>query len=97
MTPNLIALIEQNKYLFWSVPENKLADLSADAVVEAVLSNGDEKSVRQLFDILGLEKTAEIFYRQTSSKRTNYRPRTIHFFKLYFDRHAQRNPDHKPG
>jgi hypothetical protein len=92
-TPNLTTLIEQHKYLFWWVPENKLADLSADAVVEAVLNNGDEKSVRQLFDILGVEKTAEVFYRQTANRRTNYRPRTVNFFRLYFERHAQRHPD----
>jgi hypothetical protein len=96
MSPNLAPLIEQHKHLFWWVPSNKLADLSTEAVVEAVLSSGDEKSVGQLFDILSTAKTAEIFYRQTSSARTNSRPRTIHFFNLYFGRHVQRNSDNKP-
>jgi len=92
---SLISIIEQQKHLFWWVPENKQAHLSIDAVVEAVLSNGNEKAVRHLFDTLGVEKVAEFFYRQTSSKRNNYRPRTIHFFRSYFQRHAQRYSNDK--
>ena len=91
----LKAIIEQQKHLFWWVPENKLAHLSIAAVVEAVLNNGNEKAVRHLFDILGVEKVAELFYRQTSGKRTNYRPRTVHFFRSYFQRHAQRYSNDK--
>jgi len=92
---SLTSIIEQQKHLFWWVPENKLTQLSVDAVVEAVLNNGNEKAVRHLFDILGVEKVAEFFYRQTSGKRTNYRPRTIHFFRNYFQRHAQRYSNDK--
>jgi len=92
---SLTSIIEQQKHLFWWVPENKLTQLSIDAVIEAVLSNGNEKAVRHLFDILGVEKVAEFFYRQTSGKRTNYRPRTIHFFRSYFQRHAQRYSNFK--
>jgi hypothetical protein len=29
-------------------------------------------------------------------RRTNYRPRTIHYFRQYFHRHAQRHFDGKP-
>jgi hypothetical protein len=87
---NLTPIIEQQKHLFWWVPENKLTQLSIEAVVEAVLNNGNEKAVRHLFDILGVEKVAEIFYRQISGKRINYRPRTVHFFRSYFKRHAKR-------
>ncbi len=55
----LAAFIEDQKYLFWWIPENKLTELSIDAIIEAVLNHGDEKSVRYLFDILGVEKVAE--------------------------------------
>ncbi|MBN2088028.1 hypothetical protein JW964_00355 [candidate division KSB1 bacterium] len=94
---SLISIIEQQKHLFWWVPDNKLTQLSMDAVVEAVLNNGDEKAVRHLFDVLGVEKVAEIFYRQTSGKRINYRPRTVHFFRSYFQRHAQKCFNDKKG
>jgi hypothetical protein len=76
------------KHLFWWVPEKEIASLSQDAIVESVLSNGNEDTVRQLFDYYGIEKVAEIFNRQTSGRRINYRPRTVHFFRQYFHRHA---------
>jgi len=76
------------KNLFWWVPGKEIASLSPDAIVESVLSNGNEDTVRQLFDLYGIEKVAEIFNRQTSGRRINYRPRTVHFFKEYFHRHA---------
>ena len=81
-------LIPMIKYLFWWVPEKEMASLSHEAIVEAVLSNGNEDTVRQLFDYYGIEKVAEIFNRQTSGRRINYRPRTVHFFRQYFHRHA---------
>ena len=77
------------KHLFWWVPEKEIASLSHDAIVESVLSNGNEDTVRQLFDYYGIEKVAEIFNRQISGRRINYRPRTVHFFRQYFHRHAQ--------
>ena len=76
------------KHLFWWVSEKEIASLSPDAIVESVLSNGNEDTVRQLFDYYGIEKVAEIFNRQISGRRINYRPRTVHFFKQYFNRHA---------
>ena len=91
---NLIPMI---KYLFWWVPEKEIASLSDEAIVESVLSNGNEDTVRQLFDYYGIEKVAEIFNRQTSGRRINYRPRTVHFFQLYFQRHAQKHSDSKSG
>jgi hypothetical protein len=77
------------KRLFWWVPEKEIASLSPEAIVESVLSNGNEDTVRQLFDYYGIEKVAEIFNRQTSGRRINYRPRTVHFFRQYFHRHAR--------
>jgi hypothetical protein len=84
-------------HLFWWVPEKEMASISDDAIVEAVLSNGDEKMVRQLFDVFGTETVAEIFNRQTSDRRTNYRPRTINHFRQYFQKHAKRYTDGEPG
>jgi len=80
-------------HLFWWVPEEERSSLSEDAIVEAVLSNGNERTVRQLLDAFGIETVAEIFNRQILHRRTNYRPRTIHYFRQYFHRHAQRHFD----
>lgn len=92
---NLTLFVEEQKHLFWWIPENELTQLSDEAIVEAVLNNGDEKAVRRLLGILGVERVAKLFYRQTSGKRTNYRPRTIHFFRSYFKRHAPGYSDNK--
>ena len=91
---DLIPIIE---HLFWWVPEKERTSLSDDAIVEAVLSNGDEKMVKQLFDVFGIEKVAETFDRQISGRRINYRPRTVNYFRQYFQRHAQRHTDGKTG
>ena len=36
-----------------------------------------------------LRRVSEIFFQQISGRRTNYHKLTIHFFKLYFQRHVQ--------
>lgn len=85
------------EHLFWWVSEKDRKSLSDDAIVEAVLSNGNEKMVKQLFDVFGIEKVAETFNRQISGRRINYRPRTINYFRQYFQRHAQRHSNGKTG
>ena len=64
--------IMENSSLFWWIkPEEKL-NISINAIIEAVLNFGNEKSVKKLFDLIGINKVAEIFYRQISGKRSNY-------------------------
>ncbi len=81
-------LIQENKHLFWWVPENEKEDLSDESLVEAILSYGNVGSIKKLFDLFGIETVARIFREQISKKRVNYKPRTIHYFNLYFDEHA---------
>jgi hypothetical protein len=89
----LTPLIREHDYLFWWIPKHQRENLSPEAVVEAVLNYGGEKTVGQLLDILGVDQVADIFYRQTARHRSNYKPRTIHFFQLYFQKHAKRRLD----
>jgi hypothetical protein len=81
--------IEENSFLFWWVKPEDKRDMSINALVEAVLNFGDEKSVKKLFDLIGIKRVANIFYQQISGARTNYHRRTRHFFQIYFQRHAQ--------
>jgi hypothetical protein len=90
-SPELRAFIKGHSYLWWWVPEEKKENLSLDSVVEAILNYGNINDIKRLFDLVGTEKTAGIFSKQISGKRPNYGKRTINFFKLYFQRHAQRN------
>ena len=90
-SPELKAFIQENRYLWWWMPEEKKKRLSLNSVVEAILNHGTEKSVKRLFELIGINRVSEIFFMQISGRRTNYHKRTIHFFNLYFQRHAQRN------
>jgi len=91
LTP-IFLIFPSIKHLFWWVPESEIASLSNDAIVESILNNGNEKTVKQLLDYYGIDYVAEIFNRQASGRRNNYRPRTVNFFRKYFERHAQNSP-----
>jgi len=85
--------IKENKNLFWYVPEQDKEHISLEALVEAILNYGDEESVKKLFDLMGINKVADIFYTHISGERVNYFPEVVNYFNLYFQRHAQRNTD----
>ncbi|MDY6792796.1 MAG: hypothetical protein SWH54_16150 [Thermodesulfobacteriota bacterium] len=63
--------IMENSSLFWWIKPEEKPNISLYAVVEAVLNYGNEKSVKKLFDLIEINKVADIFYRQTSGKRSN--------------------------
>jgi hypothetical protein len=86
--PEIQAFIQEHGYLWWWMPEERKKQLSLNSVVEGILNHGNEKSVKRLFELIGIKRVSEIFFQQISGKRTNYNKLTIHFFKLYFQRHA---------
>lgn len=80
--------IAENSSLFWYIPENKKQDISHEVLVEFILNYGNEKSVKKLFKLLGINYVAKIFQQQTNQNRVNYFPQVINFFNLYFNRYA---------
>ena len=84
----LLKIIRENRPLFWSMNEKDLDKISTELVVETILSYGDEKSVKELIDTLGIREVARIFFTQISRKRCNYPPRTRQYFSLYFKKYA---------
>lgn len=80
--------IRENSSLFWYIKEDAKESISIELLVETILHYGNERSVKKLFDLVGIQKVAEIFYKQISGNRVNYPPRTVHFFDLYFKEHA---------
>ena len=78
--------IKKRPYLIWYVRE--LSQLSEEAIVEAILNYGDFNDTKKLFSILGQKRTAEIFRRQIRRKRTNYDPKILNYFNLYFQKHV---------
>ncbi|MEP7081227.1 MAG: hypothetical protein ABI784_10890 [Ginsengibacter sp.] len=93
-TKNLKELIKEYSHLFWYTPADKKEHINEDQLVETILNYGDEKAIRRLIDILGIDKVAGIFYKQvsTSSRRkNNYHELVSNYFQLYFKRHAKGN------
>ena len=80
--------IKENESLFWWIKKEERKNISINLLVEVILNYGNEKNVKKLFELVGIKRVAEIFYRQTSQKRNNYYPQTINFFKLYFNKNA---------
>jgi len=78
--------MRKRKSLIWYVkePENS----SIELIVESVLNYGDWDDVQKLIKIIGINKMAEIFKKQNSGLRTNYRPKSLNYFKLYFNKYA---------
>ena len=92
-SPEIKRFIKENSVLFWWIKEEAKENISVIFLVETILNYGNEKSVKKLFDLVGIEKVAEIFYSNTNRKRVNYFPRTVHYFNMYFKKHVQRNPN----
>jgi len=87
--------IRENADLFWYVKDDAKENIGKELLTETILNWGDLKSVSKLFRLLGLKETADIFYKNTSGARTNYRKKVINYYILYFERHSHRNPYRK--
>ena len=78
--------IKARPYLIWYVRDFEA--LSEEAIVEGVLNYGDFDDIKEMFSILGVKKSARIFKKQISQKRSNYRPKIKNYFNLYFKKYA---------
>lgn len=78
--------IKQRPHLVWYVKD--LGRLNDESIVEHVLNYGDWRDVQEMIKILGIKKTADIFNKESSRKRSNYRPEIKNYFRLYFHKYA---------
>ncbi|OGF70169.1 hypothetical protein A3H65_02340 [Candidatus Giovannonibacteria bacterium RIFCSPLOWO2_02_FULL_45_14] len=78
--------IKKRRHLIWYVEDFDC--LSEEAIVEGVLNYGDFDDVKELISILGIKRVSTIFRKQLRHKRINYDPKTINYFRLYFNRYA---------
>ncbi len=81
-------LIKKYNYLFWYIPENEKENISLELLVEMILNYGDLQAVKELFLVLGIKRTAKIFFGAEGRKKLNYYPEIHNFFSLYFNKHA---------
>ncbi len=90
-SPEIKAFIREHSSLFWYTPEDKKEEISNDFLVESILNYGDIPAVLKLFNLLGINKVAEIFFKSINSgdrRRGNYHELTINFFDLIFKRYV---------
>lgn len=78
--------IKQRQYLVWHVSDYDSLDEAA--IIEATLNYGTWNDVQELFKIVGVKKTADIFRARSRDKRTNYLPKIQHYFTRYFNKYA---------
>lgn len=90
-TPEVKAFIRENSALFWYIPENKKEDVNHELLVETILNYGDMNAVLKLFNLLGINKVAEIFNHSihlSERRKGNYHELIINYFSLLFKRYA---------
>lgn len=93
-SPAVKKFIMENKNLFWYIKESEKENINHESLVEFILNYGDLKAVKKLFNLLGIEKVAKIFYAQThksdpiAKNRINYFKQVRNYFDLYFQRHV---------
>jgi hypothetical protein len=83
--------IAKHKSLFWHTPENKKEDISLSLLVETILNYGDMNAVKQLFQLMGIENVAKVFFddvNQSERKKNNYYELTLNYFTLLFKHYA---------
>jgi hypothetical protein len=84
--------IEEHQKLFWYSPaDNKGETVSDELLVESVLNYGTMDDVLQLFDVMGIQNVATIFFNsinQSERKRNNYNELTLNYFTLLFNKYA---------
>ena len=86
--------IKQHASLFWYTPEAKKEEISDSLLVETILNYGTMDDVKALFDLMGMEKVADVFFSAKGRQKLNYFPQIYNFFTLVFNRYVpQRNPE----
>ncbi len=88
--PKIKTFIREHSNLFWYTPEDKKEEISPELLVETILNYGSLQDIRSLFEIIGINEVARIFFYAEGRKKLNYFPEIYNFFSLYFNKYAQR-------
>ena len=87
-TPEVKQFIEEHQHLFWYSPQPKSETVPDELLVETILNYGTLEQVRDLFNVMGLKKTASIFWGMTGRKKLNYFPEIYNYFDIYFKKYV---------
>ena len=81
--------IAQHASLIWYNPKAKNDEISDSLLVETILNYGTMDDVKALFDLMGIEKVADIFFSAKGRQKLNYFPQIYNFFTLVFNRRSE--------
>jgi hypothetical protein len=90
-SPEIQEFIKEQSHLFWYIPEKEKANISHEVLVEFIFNYGDIDAVKKLINLLGLKKTAEIFFQTISlseRRKGNFHELTLNFFSIFFSKYA---------
>lgn len=90
-SPEIKQFILEHSNLFWYTPEDKKEEISDEFLVETILNYGDINDVRQLFNILGIERMSEVFSCVQGRKKLNYYPEIYNFLSNLIKKYAHSN------
>ena len=79
-------LLEKKPYLAWDVKDKK--ELSDKSALEHILMYGDWEDILEAESVLGITKMKSLFQELCNKKRVNIKPRTMHYFRNYFEKYA---------
>ncbi len=79
--------IKERSHLVWYT--KNFDNLSKESIIEHVLNYGEWEDIQKMISILGIKKVSEIFQKTAFKKRSNYHPKTKHYFNLYFNKYAK--------
>jgi hypothetical protein len=87
-SPEVKEYIRKHSALFWYTPDDKKEEIGPELLVETILNYGTLDDVRNLFKLVGVKETAEVFFSAEGRKKLNYYPEVYNYFSLYFKKYA---------
>ena len=87
-TPEVKAFIRKNSALFWYIPEDKKEDVNHELLIETIFNYGDMDAVLKMFELLGINYVARLFFNLEGRKRLNYYPEIYNYFSLLLKKYA---------
>jgi len=90
-SPEVKKYIDDHQHLFWYSPAPKSETVSDELLVEMILNYGNMNELRSLFDVMGINGVAKIFFdsiAKSERRKGNYYELTVNYFTLFFNRYA---------
>lgn len=81
--------IDENASLFWYIRQDKLHSISDEVLVEFIINYGSLHAIKELFEIVGIKKLTEIYYKIQGRKIGNYFPELYNFFGLLIKKYNE--------